>query len=95
MIKNIGKSITKILSNKYSQKIIDNAKQPTTYALKIFQKGHLKKQQKQLVILLVIKSLIRLQKSQDFHHKTIQEQLKLKQKIQDLIEKYLKKHMYL
>ena len=64
MIKNISKSITKNLSNKYSQRIIDNVKQSTTDAVKLLQKGKFIKEQKELVTLLVIKPLIRLQKSQ-------------------------------
>ena len=64
MIKNISKSITKNLSNKYSQRIIDNAKQSTTDAVKLLQKGKFIKEQKELVTLLAIKPLIRLQKSQ-------------------------------
>ena len=32
--KNIGKNIIKTLSSKYSQKLLDNAKQSVTYALK-------------------------------------------------------------
>ena len=64
MIKNICKSITKNLSNKYSQRIIDNAKQSTTDAVKLLQKGKFIKDRKELVTLLVIKPLIRLQKSQ-------------------------------
>ena len=32
--KNIGKNISKTLSSKYSQKLLDNAKQSVTYALK-------------------------------------------------------------
>ena len=34
MCRNIGKNISKSLSSKYSQKIIDHAKQSTTDALK-------------------------------------------------------------
>ena len=49
--KNMGKE----LSNKYSQKYLDNAKKSTTDTIKLLQKEKLKKQQKQLVIWLVIK----------------------------------------
>ena len=34
MDRNIGKNKSKILSDRYSQKLINNAKQPTTDALK-------------------------------------------------------------
>ena len=64
MIKNISKSITKNLSNKYSQRIIDNAKKSTTDAVRLLQKGKFIKEQKKLLTLLVIKPLTRLQKSQ-------------------------------
>ena len=50
MGKNIGKNISKNLSGKYSQKLLDHAKQSATNALK--------------TIWLVINSLIELQKSQ-------------------------------
>ena len=49
-----------------------------------------KKLQNQLVILFAIKLLIKLQKYQKVHHKLVQKQLKNKQKIQNLIEKYQK-----
>ena len=38
MDKNIGKNISKIVSDKYSQKLFDNAKQSTTYGLKTTSK---------------------------------------------------------
>ena len=44
--KNMGKS----LSNKYSLKLLDSAKKATTDAIKLLQKEHFRKQQKQLVI---------------------------------------------
>ena len=49
-----------------------------------------KKLQNQLVILFAIKLLIKLQKYQKVHHKLVQKQLKNKQKIQNLMEKYQK-----
>ena len=49
MRKNIGKITSKNLSNKYSQKLFDHAKQSGTDA-KLIQKEQFKKQQKQLVI---------------------------------------------
>ena len=38
MGKYIGKNISKILSSKYNQKLIDHAKQSATDALKLLQK---------------------------------------------------------
>ena len=43
--------------------------------LKLFQKEQFKKQQKQLVILFVIKLLIKLQRPQKVHHRIIHKQL--------------------
>ena len=56
MGKNIGENVIKILSNKYSQKLLDHATKSVTDAL---QKQSFKKQLKQLVIWLVINSLMR------------------------------------
>ena len=50
MGKNIGKNTKKNLSGKYSQKLLNHAKQSATDALILLQKGSFKKQQKQLVI---------------------------------------------
>ena len=58
--------------------------------LKLSQKVQFKKQQRQLVIWLVIKLLIVLQKSQEVHCRIIQEQLKM-----SMMKKYLKKDIYL
>ena len=63
--------------------------------LKLLQKEKLKKQQKQLVIRIVRQLLIQLQKYQELHHNIVQKQLNIKQKIQDLIEKYQKKDICL
>ena len=52
---NMGKS----LSNKYGQKHLDSAKRSTTDAKNTASKDQFKNQQKQLVILLVIKLLIK------------------------------------
>ena len=49
MKKNIGKIINKNLSDKYTQKLFDHAKQSGTDT-KLIQKEQFKKQQKQLVI---------------------------------------------
>ena len=68
--KNVGKvideNISKSLGGKYSpgmlarcQKLFDHAKKSSTDALKTFSKELFKKQQKKLVIWLVIKLLIK------------------------------------
>ena len=54
-----AKDMVKNLSNKYGQKPLDNAKKSITDAIKTASKKHFKKQQKQLVIWLVIKLLIK------------------------------------
>ena len=56
--------------------------------LKPLQKESFKKQQKQLVNLLVIKMLMKLQKFQKIHNKIIQLQM-------SMIKKYLKNDVYL
>ena len=51
--KNIGTHATKVaknMTNKYSQKLLDSAKKPTTDAIKSASKRTIKKLQKQLVI---------------------------------------------
>ena len=45
----------KSLNNKYDQKLLDSAKKSTTDAIKTASKRVIQKQQKQLVIELVIK----------------------------------------
>ena len=47
---NICKNINKMLSGKYSLKLLDHAKQSPQIHLKLFQKDSFKKQQKQLLI---------------------------------------------
>ena len=49
MDKNIGKNISKSLNSKYSQKRLDDAKNPQQRRLKLLQKESFKKQWKQLV----------------------------------------------
>ena len=58
--KNMGKS----LSNKYGQKLLDSAKKSRTNAIKTASKRAIQKQQKQQVISLAIKLLIKWQVSQ-------------------------------
>ena len=50
MGKNIGKNISKNLSYKYSQKLLDHAKNLPQMHLKLLQNGQFKKQPKQLKI---------------------------------------------
>ena len=52
---NMGKS----LSNKYGQNLLDSAKKSTMDAIKTASKEQFKKQQKELVIWLIIKLLIK------------------------------------
>ena len=91
--KNIGKIISKNVSKKlngrYSQKFLNHAKQSAVDALKTASKKQFKKQQKQLVIWLVIKLQIKSQKSKKIYH------IIIKKKILDLVERYLKKDIYL
>ena len=75
---NISKKFNKNLSSKYSPKLLDHTEQSATDALKTASKERFKKQQKQLVISLEIKLLIRLQESQRIHHRIIQKQMKKK-----------------
>ena len=54
-----AKNMSKNLSNKYSQNLIDTAKKSTTDAIKTVSKEQFRKQQKQLVIWLAIKLKIK------------------------------------
>ena len=67
MCANLGRN----LSEKYSQKRHDYVKQSATDA-PIVQKGYCKKQLKQLVTWLAIKLQIKLQRSQELHHRILQ-----------------------
>ena len=82
MGKNIGKNVSKNLSSKYSEKLLDHAKKSATNLLKPSLEKQFKKQQKQLVIWLVPKFLIKLQQSQEVHPRINQRQSKVKQKYQ-------------
>ena len=87
MGKNIGKNISKNLSDKYSQKLLDHANNLQQMRLKLLQNKKFKKQQKQLVIWLVIKLLIKFTKN---HNKVIQIHLQM-----SMIKKCIKKDLYL
>ena len=88
--KNVGRNIIKNLSGKYTpvmlaarQKLLIMLKKYATDALRT---SLFKKQQKQLVILLVIKLLIELGNFQKIQNKVIQKKLQL-----SMIKKYLKR----
>ena len=80
--KNVGKNVDKIiiknLSGKYSQKLLDHAKLSATDTFKTSSKKSFKKQQKQPVILLVIRLPIELQKFQKNHNKLTQRKLQMR-----------------
>ena len=67
----IDKNVSETFSGKYSQKLLDHAKHSATDALKTASKKQFKKQQKQMMIWLVIKSLIKLQSSQKLRNRII------------------------
>ena len=54
-----AKNMSKNLSNKYGQKLLDSAKKCTTDAIKTASKKAIQKQQKQLVTSLVTKLQIK------------------------------------
>ena len=95
--KNFGRNVTKILIGIYTpvtlaapQKLLIMLKKYATDAFKTSPKRLFKKQQKQLVILVVIKLLIELGNFQKIQNKIIQKKLQL-----SMIKKYLKKNIYL
>ena len=67
------------LRNKNSQKLPDHTEQSSRDALETSSKRAIKKLQKQQVILFVIQLLLKLEKSQKYHHKILQRHLKMKQ----------------
>ena len=76
--KNIGKNISKTISSKHSQNVLIILNKRQQMQLKLLQKELFQKQQKNFVIWLIIKLLINLRQNK---------QLKVKQKIQGLIQK--------
>ena len=66
--------------------------------LKLPEKGQFKTQQKQLCYLIGNKITDKITKVTteftEVHHRIVQKQLKVKQKIKDLIEKYQNKDIY-
>ena len=91
MIKKIGKNISKNLSSKQRQKCIDHAKQSATDELKPASKRSIHKTAEESSDLIGNKISDKNTKVP----RTSQKQLKVKQKIQDLIKKYQKKDIYL
>ena len=80
MHKNSGKNISKTLSVKHSQQLIDHAEQSATDVLKTTSRREIKKkkQQKQPVFWLVTKLLIELLKSQNFTREQVRNNYKWK-----------------
>ena len=64
----MGKNVSKNLSGKYNQKLLGHAKQSPTEALKTDSKRANQKTAETAVICLIIKLLIKLQKSRKLHH---------------------------
>ena len=62
MGKNIGKNISKDLNGKYNEKFLDRTKNLQQMHLKLLQREPFEKQERQLLIGLVIKLLIELTK---------------------------------
>ena len=81
MSKNIGKNIIKNLSGKYSKTLFDHAKQSAGDAPKTVSKRAIQKIAEATGDLTGNKLLIKLQKYQKLHHRIVQKQLKVKQKI--------------
>ena len=67
-MKNIGKNISKNLSGKYSQKILDHARQSATDTLQTVSKSAIQRRAKPVNNVLLIKS----QKSQELYRKILQ-----------------------
>ena len=82
--KNIGKDISKNLTSKYSQKLLDHPKRLATDAIKTALKRQLKKKKntkKPAEVtgdLMMMKLPIKLQKLRNIHHRILQSQLKAK-----------------
>ena len=90
MDKNIGKNIDKNLSCKYSQQLLDPAKQSATDTLKITPKRVIQKTAEATVDLIGKRIANRITKAQEVHCRIIQKQLQM-----NMIKKYLRKDVYL
>ena len=97
MRKDIGQNISKNLNGKYTQKLLDHAKQSTADSLKTAsKKKQFKKQQKRMVIWLVIKFADKIIKvSKISPQNTLENVEQWWKKIWNLIHKYLKKDVYI
>ena len=78
MAKNIDKNISKNLSGECSQTLLGHIKRSATGAPKTASKKQFVKHHKQLVIWLVVKMPIELQKSQKLRNRIIQKQIQMK-----------------
>ena len=76
--RNNGEDISKNLSSKYGQKLIDHAKQSAYDALKTASKKVIQKTAEATGDLIVEKFLIKLQEPQKLHQRVIQKQIKNK-----------------
>ena len=79
--------LSKNLNTKYSQKLLDHAKQSATDALKTVSKRAIQKTA-EVTGDLIENKMITLQESQKLHHRIIQKQLRKKQLEKDI---YLQK----
>ena len=79
--------LSKNLNSKYSQKLLDHAKQSATDALKTVSKRAIQKTA-EVTGDLIENKMITLQESQKLHHRIIQKQLRKKQLEKDI---YLQK----
>ena len=75
MSKNIRPNISKSLGGKYSQIILDYAKQSATDALKTASKRAMQKTTRATIDLISNKMPIKKQKPQELHHRIFQGQL--------------------
>ena len=82
MDKNIGKNISKNLSGKHCQKLLDYPKQSATDALKTASKRAIQKTPGATVDLIGNKLMINLQSSQEVNQRIVQRQLTVKQEYQ-------------
>ena len=73
-----------------AKKPLNHQKQSAIDTLKTTSEGVIKKKQKQIVILLIIRLLMKLPKSQKIRNRIIQKQLQIR-----TITKYLKKELHL
>ena len=89
MGKNIGKNIRKDLSGKYNQKLLDDAKQSATDALKTTSKREIQKIVEATGDLIGNKIVNRITKVLKIHRVIFQKQLQM-----NMIKKHLKKETY-